>query len=753
MKSKLQRLLDRIMEIVGEMGGAPAAAMVAFLVAAAAHAAPFASIPQNELRLGSNQTTGTKTLTMGQFGRGLRFNSSNDSLDLVSHILHIGGEDAFDQYLYFDIGLGDGTGNPFIYWDDLAQSLKFSNDGLTSKKLGSGGSGGGGGVNYLTGDDNAGFEDGTTSWTASGGAFTIDSSTPLFGLKSALFDASGSGQTLRSAAKAIQLGLSGKSCLAGISYKYASGSDGDYVLEVYDGTNVISQVTQLKVDTTGATQIAVAGFECPASGTVRIEVKSAVSNPPAIELDGMPQNSGLAQLGSNILLGDIGNAELYGTANYPPNGTCTWSITQSTYAADFPADSSCSSMVVTGSVAAPGTKVPQVSLPNAPEGSYFVSLMAAGTNGGVNGSCELIDENGTQLGESVIDITGTTANIDVRGTVTYSSVGTHTIKLRCATSSGAQNVTDLTASYGNFWVYVYRYPSKTQSTIGGLDATGQSWTGYHKVSSGWVASGTTYADFSAGTGVTLTTRESSNLSVATASGSLPGITFTPGAVARKYWVCAAGRILHATANNSTGLRLVDDSVASHVLNASYDQTANSGYRSSFNLCGMLTSASTSPITAKLQAAVGSGGDATLETTIFDSSETTIEWSVIDISNAFPMVALTKQMQSPSAATMIHASAYVACSSGTCSVTRQDGTWITVDATPSPAAGEYTVHFSTFSSTPNCGCTVQNANGTQRYCGVAFTRVVPTNAILGVSTTDTGGTPSNEDFVIQCDGPK
>src|SRR4051812_42219720 len=91
MKSKLQRLLDRIMEIVGEMGGAPAAAMVAFLVAAAAHAAPFASIPQNELRLGSNQTTGTKTLTMGQFGRGLRFNSSNDSLDLVSHILHIGG--------------------------------------------------------------------------------------------------------------------------------------------------------------------------------------------------------------------------------------------------------------------------------------------------------------------------------------------------------------------------------------------------------------------------------------------------------------------------------------------------------------------------------------------------------------------------------------------------------------------------------------------------------------------------------------
>ena len=67
----------------------------------------------------------------------------------------------------------DSTTPPGILWDESDGKIKFSNDGTNYRDIGSG-SGAGSGVNLLA-DFNSDFEAGTTSWTASGGTFSIGS--------------------------------------------------------------------------------------------------------------------------------------------------------------------------------------------------------------------------------------------------------------------------------------------------------------------------------------------------------------------------------------------------------------------------------------------------------------------------------------------------------------------------------------------------------------------------------------------------
>ena len=216
----------------------------------------------------------------------------------------LGKSAATTKELRFNNALG--TGNPGLRGNSSTAKMEFSHDGTTWTAIGTGGTGGGNsggaGVNLLVDSDNPDFEQcsggSCTSWTASGGTVATETTSPFFATKSAKFTASASGQTFSSNAKSIPVGLQSKPCIGMISYKYA-GSDGDYNLQIYDGTSTVGTPVSLLQAT--SVKNAYIGFQCPASGTILIRIISTVASPGTITLDGSASNGGLVFMGNNSI--------------------------------------------------------------------------------------------------------------------------------------------------------------------------------------------------------------------------------------------------------------------------------------------------------------------------------------------------------------------------------------------------------------------------------------------------------------------
>lgn len=149
----------------------------------------------------------------------------------------------------------------------------------------------------LLGKYNGGFESGKANWTASGGTFTaVTSGTNLlFGKGSFTWDASASGQTLTSQAVTIPKGYYGQNCEAEIVAQVPSGSATHYV-EAYDGSNVVGRST---IVSSTAPRKNTVTFPCPGSGTIALRVY-ANADEPLIAGDlgylGLSRNVGVADL-------------------------------------------------------------------------------------------------------------------------------------------------------------------------------------------------------------------------------------------------------------------------------------------------------------------------------------------------------------------------------------------------------------------------------------------------------------------------
>lgn len=130
---------------------------------------------------------------------------------------------------------------------------------------------------------NPGFENGSASWTASGGttktANTTAKGTLSYGYD---FDSSAAAQTVSSETITIPAGLQGQNAVAFCGVKTPSGT-ATHNLEVFDGTNVIASVAV----TTSSTRFAnaITNFVFPTSGTVLLRIKSVASNEPEIYID------------------------------------------------------------------------------------------------------------------------------------------------------------------------------------------------------------------------------------------------------------------------------------------------------------------------------------------------------------------------------------------------------------------------------------------------------------------------------------
>lgn len=543
------------------------------------------------------------------------------------------GKGASDKKIIFDRGAG--SANPAVKWDEASSKLQFANDGADFKDFGSGPGGGGGGVNLLA--DNPGFEDGTTGWTASGGSFTASAVDPLFGLQSGVFNASALSQTLTSTAYAMPVGLQGGNCLIATGYVYASGADGDYFVQAWDGTTVLAEQS-LAVSATSAT--AYLGFECPSSGTVAVRYIAKVADPGDLKVDGPSLSAGLIHLGSNILLAQVSQAVVYGTLRYEGIASCDWAVSSSTFA-NFPADTDCNNAVVTGRVSAPGTKIPGIVLTDLPPGTYVVRAIGAFYNSNNAGQGQFRLSDGTNNGSHNGvwgDISGVMVP-QISGIFTYETTGTRTIQIQ-ARHDTPSNMFVRNTLNNQLTFEVYRYPTQTQTVLGGLDTMSLYWDGTHNNNCQWTTTSGSFVDPSPDATCTLQERKSrgfGSVSSALSGGNpLPGVVVTFPKVGI-YQVCARPVIGNNTNGQWTSYQLLDGATQIATTGQYYSQAFVNSYGS---MCGTVdVTAANQAKTLKIQFKTSAGSTGYIgQGTDWEKA---IEWSILYVSQSFPMPHLTE----------------------------------------------------------------------------------------------------------------
>lgn len=243
---------------------------------------------------------------------------------------------------------GSGSSNPRIKWNNSTNKIEFSNDGSIFKAIGSGSGGSGGaGVNLLA-DLNPGAEDGTGSWTNSGGSFTRTTTAVnvLSGTASFVWDAASSGDKVVSSTVTLSNGQYGRACEARVTY---IGGDVNNILEVVNNDAEVVGSLQLSAHTFNGPESVF--FICPTSTAVGLDADKGIlklqirqntgSNAASLTFD----DAYLGELSilAEATLPDVFSAKVDGTASPSTvtdentdwiNGNCSRSAT-GTYVCTF----------------------------------------------------------------------------------------------------------------------------------------------------------------------------------------------------------------------------------------------------------------------------------------------------------------------------------------------------------------------------------------------------------------------------------
>ena len=131
---------------------------------------------------------------------------------------------------------------------------------------------------------NPGGEQGFAGWHASGGSVNIDKTTPGMGKVSLIWDASATGQFLRSDRFTVPEGHKGEPCEAKMLYNSNLGATGHLQLNVDDGT--ATNVASMDLEATTGYEEVRLSFTCPSSGIIRFEIQST-ADAASIRLDSM----------------------------------------------------------------------------------------------------------------------------------------------------------------------------------------------------------------------------------------------------------------------------------------------------------------------------------------------------------------------------------------------------------------------------------------------------------------------------------
>lgn len=587
-----------------------------------------------------------------------------------------------------------------------------------------------GGINALieTGNfnllANPGFEHSTysTAWTASGGSSSVGTSTNIgTGLKSYAWDASASSQTLTSDAVAIPAGFYG--IVGGASCRFKTSAT-DYLLQVYDGTNVVASQA-ISASTTFTNQTL--NFNFPTSGNISLRIASQ-SNAAALYIDD-------CRLGPATNVGTVQQAQLLGTIKV--TGCSGAWTSSSTTIASFSVNTGCT-YTATGAASAPGTQIPAISFSQIPAGNLF--LQAEGTFTQANTSnytASFQFYDGTNSANEVSNCRVGTGPISCPGinqSISYSTTQSNvTLQIRTFVDSGGLSAIQGSSSYP-LVIKVYWFPTSAQGALT-QNTTPAYYNGYHENSCAWTVTATSYTDFPADASCALTVRNQSNISCSTVGSVLPAVACTLPSTG-PYYICGKVSVFGG-ATVGHAVRIWDGTTT---ISEGSDVSTNEPDEKS--LCGIYNATSLTP-TISLQGQASSGS-VTIQS---QRTSPAVEWTIINLAQSFPAPLLIGSVTSNTSGLERIERATVNCGNSGSSVTSQSGNWVTISN--GGGAGACTLNFS-FTSTPTCSVTVErNPIPTSQTWGT-ITSISSTSAVLQrtVNAVDLNGS-----LQVICMGPR
>lgn len=631
----------------------------------------------------------------------------------------------------------------------------------------------------LLGPYNAGFESGKAKWTASGGTFTVTSSSPINGKQHATWDSNSASQTLTSAA--VPIARSGD-CEAAILIAVPSGT-ATHLVQAYDGTNILASVNL--VSSTVAREHRV-NFPCPSSGTVAIRIISVASNEPSISID-----DGYIGLARNIT--QLNQANLIASAVKSAAASCAWTRTN-TSLGDFPTDADCPAITVIkqgvyGTIVTTDDDLPQIVINNLPPGEYLVIASFLGSYSSAATQTWGLSDGTTTRFQSVGTDGTVVPTITLTATFSYTVGGNRTFKIQGASSSGSAILANGTANQNELSFQVFRFPTDGQTVIN-ADAQG------------WFAAGTiSGADPSLSTSTqSLTEITNGSLVMTQATGSasvtIPcasGTTNTAGSltcgaanesvgvtvnipVSGAYRVCFRGTNYLYDAGSGTNVNVTQTfqvnqttAASSSVTTSGNDNaptllTTNSGGGAEvvgggfpFNPCPIFSLSAGSNTFRLMYASAISG---TLSTNNIQASGGTgsnnIFFRVEPVNSQQQAILANSVSTDLSTGTRVYFAQFEGsgtlsnCNSSPCTIKNSSGTWLS--SVTRGATGNYVANFlsGAFSGVPTCTCSGVNVGGGgPLVCGPYSA----TSSSMQMQMIDNTGASTDGSFHIICTGPR
>jgi hypothetical protein len=592
---------------------------------------------------------------------------------------------------------------------------------------------------------NPGFENGSAKWSASGGSFTITTTFANVGSgeRAASWDSNAANQTFTSTAVPIPAGDYGANYEVSANLKCGSGTC-THLIQAFDGTNVIASQTITSSTTYTRTTL---NFVAPTSGNISARIRSVAADEPVLYIDDV-------YLGRARNVGTVAQAEMVGTVSFSGCSTY-WSTTSGSWT-NYSPISGCT-YSTTGSVLPPTTNIPGFRLVNQRPGKYvFRYIGAYGQINGFTTGCSFRFSDGSNNSQvNTVNISNASIFIPIiSGHIIYESpVQNNTIQIQSIRTYGPGECAVTSGTV----IEVYRYP--LQSEIAVRPETQQNFfTGALNRSDGWISGGATspanYADFSAGSGVTLETFVNENFGTVTpADGGLPGIKFTPKEANSVYHACFTyGVIAGSTSGLTSGVAITDGN--NNILSATDTFTLTNTWHSSRTQCFLFKTQNTNPYNLKLRY-VSNGSNAILIAS-GGIAKYAITVTIAKLSQSLPAPNLVGSVTSLSAGSLRIESVSAGgstfgsiCTSNPCTLYNPSSNW--VSSITRSGEGNYNINIlnGVFSSTPQCSFTLKR-EGVIMYSKTFGTN---SNTVYNFTTYGTDGLGKDSFFDVICIGPR
>lgn len=588
------------------------------------------------------------------------------------------------------------------------------------------------------------FENGKQGWTVSGGdtfALVGGTSARNLGRNYITWDSAGASRVLTHTAVTMDYSSGSRNGLCEYTIAVASGT-ATHLIRVYDGTNVLASatVTSSTIATTSSVSVVL-----PANvSTAQCQLISVAADEPSIAVLS-------SYLGFNYQVGQVSQAEVYGTLIYAGTANCYWTGATTAAFTSSAADTDCPTPTVVGNATAPSTKIPGVTFTSLPPGRYEVEMTATIDFGGTDTVCGFRVFDGTTGGPSArTTAAGSTGASPValktKGVFTYTTAqGSTTFQAQTYESSGtdcfiAANV----ANSSDFSVTVTRFPLASEQAFR-PDVGPSSWSGFHSSNCSFARTDTAYGDPATDASCTFTERTNRNFGTVTGANNLPSITFTPTR-SGFFRVCAQPTVAGSTAAATIGLRLWDGTTT---IAESDWQTPTTNHGSRLILCGQYNATNTTSKTFSLQIKSSTGAATITNLT----AASVIEWEVQAIDFSMNASMLVGSTTNTGTGAIRLEGARLNCDSASAITSQVNGSsWISSIGNISAGACAVTITTGIFSAAPVCTLAVDTgAGGDPIVIGLT---TAPTTTALSVDAADNAGTDSTAfDFEVICVGAR